>query len=595
MADKPDPRNAQQSAEPVYGSLQKDSYGSGRTDAAGKATDPAKLQQEFAELTQRMQQQFTPEKQNAIRQLDDQAAQISAKLPKEEQTAMVSKYQEFASADNADQRQQAVKDIVGCISDPTLKQQMTDVLNQEDKIIGPELWETLHKYNKVGTEISAMNPPNMGQQGDSNPYSDPNKTLFNLEQDYDSHIDRLLKASDRQMIKVAGHAVLEGNLPALENIFKGNDKKIAAIANDVNQGLQSVNSPLSLASTPGHVFLQSAGASRVIDIDTKKHSAVEHPAQPQPDGTMSIDTASIITGDATKDARSMAQQSLYGGSYGGRNSWSATGSNQSYYDQGASRNYYKGRSSNSPDGQRQYRSDQYRSDSQQAYQAQQQALVDNPGGVPPTVTQKLAQLENSFQAATDPKDALKAEDSAFQTLLKEADENFQKKYAEKESLDKQLKAALPPEKQQQLMDAMMKAAEDFSKLPPDQQQQAMAALSGFGDGGEFLLQHPVLADSLRESASLMKAYEPILQKSQEIQHAADEKMEVGLNYARDLAKAGDPRAKDVFTQTFDSLPDEMKKSYVLNPDIRAVAKSLGITLPGAPKEKAVSGDARLLI
>ena len=119
-------------------------------------------------------------------------------------------------------------------------------------------------------------------------------------------------------------------MPALQRSLKGSDDKIAALAVDINKGLAAVNNPAQLSTAPGHVFVQLP-QGRAIDIDTKKHTAVERSVQVRPDGTTAIDLSSIITGtDASKDFRSL-MVNPFSNPGQTRNAWSVDGQARPYY------------------------------------------------------------------------------------------------------------------------------------------------------------------------------------------------------------------------------------------------------------------------
>ena len=77
----------------------------------------------------------------------------------------------------------------------------------------------------------------------------------------------------------------------------------------------------------------------------------------------------------------------------------------------------------------------------------------------------------------------------------------------------------------------------------------------------------------------MKGAQPVIQKSAEIQQAADERLKAGMMYVNALRKADDPRAKDAFNQMMDGFPQELKDGYFDNPDVRGLGKMVGAKVP----------------
>jgi hypothetical protein len=201
-----------------------------------------------------------------------------------------------------------------------------------------------------------------------------------------------------------------------------------------------------------------------------------------------------------------------------------------------------------------------------------------------SILQRLAQTEATATSISDPREALRQVDAAFQSTTNQADACFKLLWSRRPFVQQKYNEAFPPSAQQQAHDLEVKLNAQMSQLSAADKQTLQDIPSGRGsvqDVVSLLSNHPAISDNMTNYFKLTQAAEPWANKQQEIENAANTRVGAHLLYARMLAQAGDTRARAQFDAAFQGFTPSERSHYMSDPDVIDTAKMLGITInPG---------------
>lgn len=197
------------------------------------------------------------------------------------------------------------------------------------------------------------------------------------------------------------------------------------------------------------------------------------------------------------------------------------------------------------------------------------------------ILQGLAQTEARATSISDPGEALKQVDAAFQATTNQADACFKLLWSRRPFVQQKLDQAFPPSAQQQAHNLEGKLNAQMSQLPAADRQIFQDVASGKGNGQDvvsWLTSHPAISDNLTNYFKLTQAVEPWASKKQEIENSANTRVGAHLLYARALAQAGDARARAQFDAAFQGFTQSERSHYMSDPDVIDTATMLGIPI-----------------